>query len=907
MFQKIRAFVTNPRAFFSKKAASASASSADSQAETVSPLADVQKRQQVFRLFLNAWNGFQETMTSIEYTLCCAHPFGMYRVQALCTAVATQVFLCMQHLANLTGQKPTALRERFSHLHELTSGILAAQDARIAGQAMVAILPNSANPFENTGDASAEYCVDPATVRYARSMQSMPAHSSPAFALTAACCQGFFQAGGLYANIQKYILECGGMTPRTIWKIAKHAETLVMQSSLPPELERDFFAHIQSLREVCPDRTTQILFRGRLWPLAPEKAPEDAHTVDNHSDYGLVFWGPLVELYADDDALVCALQRTLARRFSTQSLMYLRYRGLTPSSAGVCVLALALPCVRMSGIVYSNNPLQTTNNTMFMYACRGLPKVMEGTPYVDDTILSSMPAPLPAEEHEDDTLDEEIILPNPVEVIHVTRRPPHEANIQHALDKNAPLVDAALSQTLAQMALDLESAEGGKPQSMTWVLCEDGSVRVVMSRPMVLAKTLDVNELPENTLPKPMLNWGLCASPGIASGPVYHVRTIQDAKKFPSGGVLVIERDTYPWAALLDRASAVIASQGFWGSRMTSIAREFGKPMIIDLPHCMDALKPLERVTVYADAGSVYHDNVPALMEHHTAPKDFLPGSHIYATLRDAAQHILPLTLDPESADFLAKNCHTYHDVARYCQEKAVGALFAFGSHKDNAAQRVRQLFDGGPKQFWLIDVDNAFENPPYGPTIEPQYINSPPLHSLWHGINAFPWQGPPAVDSKGLLAIFYEATANPHLDPAAQSAHFSEKNYMLVGREYCSLFSRFGFHFVSVEARLGRQKSENALVFQLRGGAANIERRILRVRFVAELLWECGLKPEITHDAVRARAAGLDRAETLALTSVLGYLTIHTRQLDMIMCDTAQVAALRSRLTNEYKTLLCA
>ena len=45
-----------------------------------------------FKLFLTAWNKFQETMTELEYTLCCDHPFGSYRVRALCTRVATQVF-----------------------------------------------------------------------------------------------------------------------------------------------------------------------------------------------------------------------------------------------------------------------------------------------------------------------------------------------------------------------------------------------------------------------------------------------------------------------------------------------------------------------------------------------------------------------------------------------------------------------------------------------------------------------------------------------------------------------------------------------------------------------------------------------------------------------------------------------
>ena len=41
------------------------------------------------------------------------------------------------------------------------------------------------------------------------------------------------------------------------------------------------------------------------------------------------------------------------------------------------------------------------------------------------------------------------------------------------------------------------------------------------------------------------------------------------------------------------------------------------------------------------------------------------------------------------------------------------------------------------------------------------------------------------------------DAVSQHNLDPAAQTAYFTEKNYFMVSRDYCSLHSRFGFHFV--------------------------------------------------------------------------------------------------------------
>jgi pyruvate,water dikinase len=284
--------------------------------------------------------------------------------------------------------------------------------------------------------------------------------------------------------------------------------------------------------------------------------------------------------------------------------------------------------------------------------------------------------------------------------------------------------------------------------------------------------------------------------------------------------------------------------------------------------------------------------------------RDRMPGSPVFRILQHAAKSILPLTLEVDSVDFSAQNCATYHDIARYCHEKALSSMFAVGSDKLHAQRRVKQLQDTVPKQFWVVNLNDGFASVPVGPVIDISQIASRPMLSLWRGMNVYPWQGPPPLDGKGFMAVLFEATANPDLDPAAQTAYFSEKNYFMITRNYCSLHSRFGFHFVSVEARLGERRRENYLVFQLRGGAADIERRILRVRLAAELLWEFGFEPQVRNDAVSARLEGMTPEDGEHLLAVAGYMTIHTRQLDMIMQDAAQVAARRKKMLVHCRSL---
>ena len=349
----------------------------------------------------------------------------------------------------------------------------------------------------------------------------------------------------------------------------------------------------------------------------------------------------------------------------------------------------------------------------------------------------------------------------------------------------------------------------------------------------------------------------------------------------------------------------VIAEDGLLGSRLFSLAREFGIPAMFGLAGAMEKLTPGDKVTVCTEMGCVFTGQLDELLAQARPPRDYLPGSPVYRVLQHAAEHILPLTIDVDSVDFKAANCQTYHDIARYCNEKAVSAMFTLGSDKQYAAQRIKQLRDKVLKQFWVVNLNDGFGKVQPGPVIDVEDITSIPMQAIWHGMNAYPWQGPPPVDGKGFLSVLFEATANPNLDPAAQTAYFTEKNYFMVSRDYCSLHSRFGFHFVSVEARLGDRTPENYVAFQLRGGAANIERRILRVRFVADLLWEFGLTPVVRNDAVTARLEGMDMEEGQCLLAVAGYLTIHTRQLDMIMQDSAKVAATRKTMLNHCRILL--
>ncbi len=259
------------------------------------------------------------------------------------------------------------------------------------------------------------------------------------------------------------------------------------------------------------------------------------------------------------------------------------------------------------------------------------------------------------------------------------------------------------------------------------------------------------------------------------------------------------------------------------------------------------------------------------------------------------------VTVDPDSPDFRIRNCRTLHDITRYCHERSVQEMFNV-TLDDVGGQSGKRLWAGVATQFWVVDLDDGFSGPPEGKFIRLENIASVPMLALWQGISAVPWEGPPTMDAKGFMSIVMQATTNPALNVAAPSS-YANRNYFLVSKDFCNLQSRFGFHFSTVEALLGDRAHANYLNFRFKGGAADLSRRRRRADFIRDILERVGFSVRVTDDSLAARVEGGDREHMSVRLRVLGYLTMHTRQLDMIMHDPAASAAHKRRLLDDIAT----
>ncbi|MFC1821883.1 PEP/pyruvate-binding domain-containing protein [Thermodesulfobacteriota bacterium] len=830
-------------------------------------------RYHQFKLLLNANNRALEIMAEIEEALKGYRPFGMTFVLSRCTGVSTSVWQIVKNLDELASGKHEELYERFKTIQKMINPFMQRKRSLREGPLAIPIEKVDKNMADLVGNKIANL---------GEIKNRIGLKVPNGFVITSTGYQRFMEHNDLQSEIERKIQSMDTEHLDQLFNLSTDLQQMVIQSPLPEELESAILENYNLLQEREGEGITVALRSSALG--------EDIAGTSFAGQYRS-------ELNVSGDHILDTYREIVASKYGLSAMTYRFNRGIRDEAVAMCVGCLPMVDALAGGVVYSRNPVNLREEAVIINSVWGLPKPIVDGSISTDLFVISRKEPMEIIRKEIAVKEQKFVC-YPDEGVCRLDMTDEEAK-QSSLTDDEALV-------IARLAMKLEEYYG-IPQDVEWAIDTNRSIIVLQCRPLQqkdVPRLSDDETRDQGSSETIILSGGITASPGVAAGSVFLLQRDADTLRFPENGILVAAQALPRWAALMGRTSAVITEKGGITGHLANVAREFDVPALLGLDGVMDVLKNDQVVTVDADGRKVYEGRIDALLDREESGKNLMLGSPVFEALEGASKNIIPLNLlDPDASSFKPKYCKTFHDITRFCHEKAVHEMFQFGKEHHFPERSSKQLVYDIPMQWWILNLDDGFKEEVDGKYVQLENILSIPMRALWEGITAFPWEGPPPVDGKGFMSVIFEATRNTSLVPSVRSS-YADRNYFMISKNFCSLSSRLGFHFSIVEALVSERMSENYISFQFKGGAADDQRRQRRILFIANLLEEYGFRVEARKDHLIARLENYEKAFMENRLKILGYLTIHTRQLDMIMSNESRVNYYRAKINQDIQTL---
>jgi len=388
-----------------------------------------------------------------------------------------------------------------------------------------------------------------------------------------------------------------------------------------------------------------------------------------------------------------------------------------------------------------------------------------------------------------------------------------------------------------------------------------------------------------------MRKQGQVAQRGIAAGRVHVVSEDESIDNFPIGGIAVTRYTTPRLSAIIRRAAAILTDIGSPTGHMATVAREFGVPMIVSTGDATRLLTEGSQVTVDAEENIVYEGIVRELVEYEVEAEDVYTDLREYRVLKQILRKISPLHLiDPGSSEFVPRNCRTYHDIVRFCHEKAVQYLIDLNvSSRKFRGIESRKLALPIPLGLHVIDLGGGVDREAYGREIDSvERLLSIPMRAVLSGLIA-----PGAWNTQPVQLDFGDLVSSlTRFSMTDRVGSYQGQNLAVISDHYANISLRLGYHFNVIDAYVSETVDDNYIYFRFVGGVTGTERRHLRARLIQEILEKLHFRVTLSGDLVVARIKKLGQDEIVGVLYEVGKLIGFTRQLDTQMQSEESIAA---------------
>ena len=643
----------------------------------------------------------------------------------------------------------------------------------------------------------------------------------------------------------------------------QEAQELIVHGEMPPDLSRAIERGISKLKKRC---------RGDCYLAVRSSGGEEDGDFSFAGQFETVLNVP-----AETVAVEKAYRKVLASLFDPGPVAYQQRLGYRAADMQMAVICMVMVDAAVSGIAYSRDPRETTDSVVINAAWGLGSSIVEGVVEPDQFRVK----------RDDPRVELERRIGSKARLtVRVVGGGTELLPVPLTSRESASLSRERVT-GIASMALQIEQ-HFRRPQDIEWSIDGDGNLFILQSRPLRSSGQAP----PSHELPSPAVTGerilrrsGLTVQSGAVAGKVFILKNMSDLDRIPRGAILVARHDSSQLVRAMADVNAIITDTGAMTSHMASLCREFRLPTAVNTGDMTRTLVHEQLVTVLIDERSVtvYRGIVPELLGTAGIRTARMEELAEYRKKRYLLRYIAPLNLvDPLRDEFAPKACRTLHDILRFIHEKSVARLI---DHGDNGwrSNRAVHLDLPIPAGIVLIDIGDGLTHISGKDHVTADQVTSLPLRAVIRGmIHPGLWRS----DAVPLRVQDFLTSMLRAPDMVNDGAPGATASAAVVSREYTNLNLKFGYHFIILDSYCSDTVRNNHIYFRFAGGATDLTKRSLRLRFMETVLKNRGFLVGIKGDMLIARLAGVGREEMGSQLEVLGRLISYTRQLDAVLQD---------------------
>ncbi len=692
----------------------------------------------------------------------------------------------------------------------------------------------------------------------ARLHEELQAPVPAGFVISTSSFHRLLEFNNLRPSLDAILAEIDLEDTRGLEESSRRLKNLILSATIPPEVS----AAIEDSYEAMEKKQGAAI----LTAVRSSAVSEDSE----HSFAGQYH----TELGATRKTILAAYLKVLASKYAPEALFYRITLGLADEEASMGVLVLAMVDAAVSGIVYTSSE-EDGRRDMTVHAIYGLGEVLVAGRAVGDR--AGLDRASGKILYQDKGTQAKKLLLAEGKLLEYSLND-HEK--EHFCLNRQQLHE------LGQWAGKIENMYG-VPQDIEWAYTEDGTLFILQSRPLLQERGKDRgldDHWPAELAGMPvLLTGGRKSSGGIAAGPVVFSNAETVAEIQP-GSVLVTGSTPPSLVRLLGKIVAVVAEKGTIAGHFSTVCREFGIPLIIDMADALKVLKPGRPVTVDADNCTVY-DGIVEISENKFEDEQDTSLPY-FSRLKAIMDFITPLHLvDPDSRNFLPELCRSLHDIIRYTHERAMQTMFSLG--EKGSGRSKRKLLTDIPLAIHLLDVGGGFcPDAREKEKLAVAEICCQPFRALWQGLTHpdIDWQSHSHFDWKRSDEI---ALAGGFM-LGTDSSEFA--SYAIMSSDYLNFNIRFGYHFTLVDTICGADARTNFCLIRFAGGGGAWTGRYLRLEFLDMVLTRLGFEVIVKADLLDAKMTEVEESELLTTLDMVGRLLGATKLMDMVLREEEDV-----------------